>query len=477
MPEPVRIMPPLSVMDQTKPWSDDKLGRGKFAAILTRVVQDEIEPFVVAVNGKWGSGKTFFLERWRQELENTGLTALYFNAWRDDFVEDPLVALIGQLYIHLQNRPQCQKKLDALVGVCQKSIELGAYSLMDVAQDLTGVDIKDKLKRTCYAFNFTVEQYRDLQTNRKQLIDRLWELVNCVYDNNTDAIHRPIVFIIDELDRCRPDYAIKILERVKHLMCVSGIAFVFGIDRDELSKTIHAVYGEINSDNYLRRFFDLEFQLPEASIDEFIDFKREQYGLSNAFKGHGNEQECIRYVAEFNQIFKVLAKSHALTLREIEFAYKMFMVSIRGLFDNYYVLPSVLALMIFLKIANKALYTQLKERIAKPKDIIDFIFDGLTVLDDIWARNRIIFAVYFSLGKMLDSNSSWQQLMNYTSAKTTYFGAENIFPKILLGMSDRSRKAVYDSLCEFVNTSFAGHWNGHKAVEQVAMLLDSCAYT
>ena len=74
---------------------------------------------------------------------------------------------------------------------------------------------------------------------------------------------RPLVFFIDELDRCRPSFAIELLERVKHLFDVKNIVFVLSIDKKQLEAITAAVYGErIDALEYLRRFIDLDFYLP-----------------------------------------------------------------------------------------------------------------------------------------------------------------------------------------------------------------------
>ena len=73
-----------------------------------------------------------------------------------------------------------------------------------------------------------------------------------------------MVFIIDELDRCRPTFAIELLERVKHIFDVPNLVFAFGINRDELCSSLQSIYGNIDADVYLRRFFDMEFTLPQT---------------------------------------------------------------------------------------------------------------------------------------------------------------------------------------------------------------------
>ena len=83
------------------PWRDDRLGRKDMAPTLTRLVQSQHgRPFVLSLDGAWGTGKTFFLKRWYEDLQDQEFQAIYFNAWEDDFHQDPLVAIVGQLVKH-----------------------------------------------------------------------------------------------------------------------------------------------------------------------------------------------------------------------------------------------------------------------------------------------------------------------------------------------------------------------------------------
>ena len=89
-------------------WADDALDRLKVAESLTNLVRDQANSFVISLNGHWGTGKTFFLKRWQQQLKQDGFQAIYFNAWEDDFCDDPLVAIIGQFSDHFS-----KNKIDA----------------------------------------------------------------------------------------------------------------------------------------------------------------------------------------------------------------------------------------------------------------------------------------------------------------------------------------------------------------------------
>lgn len=82
-----------------------------------------------------------------------------------------------------------------------------------------------------------------------------------------------MIFIIDELDRCNPYYAVKVLERIKHLFNIPNIVFVLSIDKEQLSNSIRGYYGSdlIKADEYLKRFIDIEYTLPDPDVDVFAN--------------------------------------------------------------------------------------------------------------------------------------------------------------------------------------------------------------
>ena len=108
--------------DKENPWGDDELGRQKYAELLTNLVSSARNaPFCIAVDGEWGSGKTFFLKRWREEFLKKGNTAIYFNAWEDDFYADPLTAIIGQLRKEIES-PTLEEISNMCDSILKKNI-------------------------------------------------------------------------------------------------------------------------------------------------------------------------------------------------------------------------------------------------------------------------------------------------------------------------------------------------------------------
>lgn len=90
---------------------------------------------------------------------------------------------------------------------------------------------------------------------------------------------KPIVFIVDELDRCNPHFAVKTLERIKHLFNLPGILFVLSIDKNQLCNSIRGYFGseQFNAEEYLQRFVDFEYQLPQPSIKEYCEYLWGEY--------------------------------------------------------------------------------------------------------------------------------------------------------------------------------------------------------
>ena len=91
----MKLKLPETDVSAAEPWADDVLDRNQLAERLTNLIQNQSAPFTFSIHGNWGTGKTFLLRRWQKELENEGFKAVYFNAWEDDFCDDPLLAILG----------------------------------------------------------------------------------------------------------------------------------------------------------------------------------------------------------------------------------------------------------------------------------------------------------------------------------------------------------------------------------------------
>ena len=153
------------------------------------------------------------------------------------------------------------------------AIPLIRDNALGILKATTGITLKvDQGEKDKTAF---LDAYLEQKATKAKLKKNLSELSSNVMIE-TDY---PLVFIIDELDRCRPTFAIELLERVKHIFDVPNMVFVFGLNRNELCKALSSVYGDIESDVYLRRFFDFEFNLSEVDSQKFAEHLINKYQL------------------------------------------------------------------------------------------------------------------------------------------------------------------------------------------------------
>ena len=267
--------------DQKNPFSKDLLNRKQYADVLTQIVKNTEGGFTLSINADWGYGKTTFIKMWEKILQNEGYQTIYFNAWETDFVADPMMALIDGLRNgfeakdlpseHLQKVKVFWKTASKLVQLVPQYRIIGeiAEALQEGIGDCT--EDNDELQK-CTSIKQLV------YTFRKQLSD---------FAKTIDQEKQLIVFV-DELDRCRPDYAVQMLERIKHFFTIDNIIFVLSVDKKVLCKSIKAVYGglEIDTEAYLRRFIDLEFDLPEPNISDFIEAQFENRDIGRYFTNY-----------------------------------------------------------------------------------------------------------------------------------------------------------------------------------------------
>lgn len=281
-------------------WADDKLGRIELAQQLEDYIQARFQhpapgggSFTIAVEGPYGLGKSFFLERLARQLSLTFPVA-FVNAWADDCADDPLTSLFLSIETALaekvlsqpaEKRKKSAKQLKEVAKIAAKVVvrAAGARLLTEKGLDElegafeAGVDDLFNLKKSSDITQPLVSR-RILISEFKAKLTTLLEAMEA--DN---LFCRPLVIIIDELDRCRPTYAVKILEEAKHFFDDTGTVFVYGMNRRALVETVKAIYGsEFPANEYLARFVRRQVSLPENSLKLFVEdeFRRNSHLVS-----------------------------------------------------------------------------------------------------------------------------------------------------------------------------------------------------
>ncbi len=264
-------------------WMGDSLGRKAAAEFLYNYIVKNDHIRVVNLNSPWGTGKTFFLDNWRRELEEKHI-CISFNAWENDFSVEPLVSLVSEINSQLKKYSKTSESQEKLVSLIAKTghaikaaspviakgllLKIAGISADDVSESLkTGADASEQ------ALTYLIENQESAEKTIKDFKLALSEsIAKCRLEN--EEINGKAFFIIDELDRCRPTYAIELLERVKHFFDIEDCVFIIASDTEQLSHAVRSVYGEgFDSTRYLKRFFDSEFSLDNSDLYGLVDIK------------------------------------------------------------------------------------------------------------------------------------------------------------------------------------------------------------
>ncbi|MBN2140740.1 MAG: hypothetical protein JW718_07005 [Desulfovibrionaceae bacterium] len=317
------------------PWSSDKLGRKALTPPLTNFIASLDQPFVLAINSGWGSGKTLFLQMWSDDLRFLQKRpCILFNAWKHDFADDPLMPFvdsINQFAEKIQKEDgnetkdiarQIAVKVGALLKIAPKHLlKFGAKYLAQkglnfeewnqgaddaITSSKNNKDFADCLGEIAYEAYGTYQAHKQGIEDFKFLLEKLAKHIK----SRNDGF--PFVIMIDELDRCRPDYAVALLERMKHLFNVPGVIFVLAIEDKQLHHTIKCLYGqEMNAESYLRRFIDLWYALPEPKMDAYIDYMLDYFKISERYNDNIYDFENFKKV-----LSEIIGKIN-LSLRDI----------------------------------------------------------------------------------------------------------------------------------------------------------------
>ena len=310
-------------MDQTTEfvkdqWPGDVLERRPYANFLTDYLVSKVKgtdgngtkSFTLALDGRWGQGKTFFVTNWAKDLGSA--TPAYpiqiFDAWSADYVNDPLVAFMATFKAAIDERidaaglstsvkEKAAEHIAAAVSGFRRAIlPAGKQIAKGLLQKATGIAI-DEIYEACKhetdsgaahneeklakagleVLNKGLDEFfgkaLEEQGKRQQAIQEFRGAIEAALKELLDheAISLPMFVFIDEVDRCRPSFAIALLEGIKHLFGIPGVCFVVSTNMAQLSESIKSVYGSgFDGYGYLKRFFDVEYSLPTVSGSRYM---------------------------------------------------------------------------------------------------------------------------------------------------------------------------------------------------------------
>ncbi|HYE81665.1 MAG TPA: P-loop NTPase fold protein [Clostridia bacterium] len=318
----------------------------------------------IALDGGWGSGKTFFVKQakmvldahndfiasyedtdsgkikglWAQRHKNQPVelqtqVSVYYDSWENDNDEDPVLSLVYSILQSVESDYSFKKGADCLQIAANILEFFSGKKWAQLMNSLKGEDPLQELKK-----------HKGIQEMIKEFLDSLL----------LEKGNRLVVFI-DELDRCKPSYAVRLLERIKHYFSNDRITYVFSVNINELQHTIKQYYGtDFNASKYLDRFFDLRISLPPADLNRYyqsLNFNDLNYTYDivcdTVIKAYHFE---LREIAKYLRLTRIAAYEPTHESKKYDFSFP----DKRGVqFGLIYVVP----IMIGLKICDPRRYS------------------------------------------------------------------------------------------------------------------------
>lgn len=350
-------------VEQDEIWSKDKLNRKSYAEFLYKVIcsaqvnNDEDNALIFSIDGEWGTGKSFFIDLWMQQLQKDGHLVSRFDAWKNDIIDDPLIGFISHVYSAISawkdQLPIDDLALDAakdktekiisnvkekMLPICTEVVKglakRGASYLVTeevvdfVLQKNKAADEVSQIKDNAVASKL-IENKILAHNKNIQVIEKFKEELSSASFELTKALGKkgPVIIFIDELDRCRPDYAVRLLEVLKHVFNSKGICFISSANITQLEHSIKTIYGnEFNAEIYLDRFFNYRLLLPKPSIEDyikstkyFIDFNSKANDVFSKYVGRvSSRNHSYLMTTEGRRIQESLYKTHLFMLNVCE---------------------------------------------------------------------------------------------------------------------------------------------------------------
>ena len=364
----MKIVTPPIIVNENESFEQDVLGRSDFGQSLLNLISQSNDELVISLDGKWGEGKTTFVKMWQGMLTQSHIPNIYIDAFANDYIDDAFIAVASAITTYIEEnsvKPNEKKtkefiekakhvgvqllswtakvgiKASALGAIKDSDIEELKDIKADVAKGLSTV-VGDFVGERLVSHKKDVEQLQSF----KDLLSEIPVLLSSEGD-------KPFVIIIDELDRCKPTYAVELIEKVKHLFSVKNVVFVLVMHRKQLEEAVKCIYGEnIDAHTYLQKFINIEATLPKKTGDRQnndIDLYNKKLFHLHQIETWGDDKDLLDSV-------EVLAKHFNLSLRQLERVYTNLAVFYASSVKNQLRLVTIVSFLAVVKVVEPSIY-------------------------------------------------------------------------------------------------------------------------
>lgn len=364
----MKLVTPSLVVEDLDGFKNDVLQRQSFGEALLNLVVHSTDELVISLDGKWGEGKTTFVKMWQGLLKDKGVPSIYINAFQNDYTEDAFISIAGAITSYVdQHTAETQKASDFMDKAKKVGVQLLSWSAkMGIKAATLGIIEKSDIDvLSCIGEDIAtdasdaiaklVKDRLSAHSNKIELVrsfrESLSEMPAALKDNGSGRL----VVIVDELDRCKPSFAIEVLEKIKHLFSVKNIVFLLVMHKEQIEETIRCVYGKIDAHTYLQKFINVETAVPkrvsDRSNDDLETYSKKLLRL-HELEDWENKEHFINYLVP-------LARHFNLSLRQLEkvFTNMAVMYSTSDVNDHSFV--SIINFICVVKVDNPSVFSKL----------------------------------------------------------------------------------------------------------------------
>lgn len=262
---------------------NDIFGRKSFGEGLINIFENVEQPLVMVLDSSWGTGKTVFVKMLAGELRKKKFPVIYFDAFKNDYFEDAFLAIAGEVYSYAKKQNVVTQEAEkeffektkiVLRKMLKSGAKVGVKALTRGAMDDS--ELADTFKVTESDMSgFSEESVEALLEEHFLEREKIYEAFEhfrsalSALASELSSAERPLIFIIDELDRCRPPFSLELLEKIKHFFSVEGVHFLLSTHLEQLSNSVSHVYGlREESRVYLQKFYHISVDFPSRSLNK-----------------------------------------------------------------------------------------------------------------------------------------------------------------------------------------------------------------
>jgi len=397
----------------------DEFSRKPIAEKIIKLLDSAIDVSPLIIDGKWGTGKTEFCFKLKNRIEADNPIEYkvgYVNAFQADHANEPLLTLIAEVAGFYGEKDDKRKNfIKNAIPYLRLISGIGLKAGLGFAFGRYAADIPDAL----------TEGFDEIKDGSKSLIDQSLESMikdqveaeknlSTLRDALSDiASKNPIILLIDELDRCRPDFAVMMLETIKHVFDVKNVQIVLITNAEQLKATIKHSYGsETNSHDYLYKFFKYQINLPTAtkdtegsSIENNVIYFRATVQASKVIPQNFKDNEYIYEILTFLDV-------GGMSLRNIEQIVRC--IETLVVFEDKEISQSpsgeqiIMVFLSFVYMIDKEILQQISKKNIISKDFLDFMGCTRLVLpkDYIIVEQNYVRSLILMIFDKLNSNNN-----------------------------------------------------------------------